>query len=91
MTTTIELTPSLTAMRVLAVAPDAVYVRLPRELQRECGGCDCEHCRKNPAGAVWDTLVVPTKERTESYTVHMPDGAVEGFKTYLARKAKQAK
>jgi hypothetical protein len=92
-TVTLELTPSLTSMAVLAVAADAVYLRLPRELQRDCGGCHCEHCRVNPALAVWDTLVVPTNPAgsrddyyaTHSYTVHMPDGAVAGFQEYLRR------
>lgn len=79
-------------MHVLATSADAVYLRLPRELQRPTGGCECEHCRKNPELAMWDTLVVPTSgEFKQTSTCHMPDGAVAGFVAYLARKGGRAK
>jgi hypothetical protein len=85
------LTPSTLSMA------DAVYLRLPRELQRSSGGhCTCGHCGGE---GLWDTLVVPTTPVTRntrysdrhSYTVHMPDGAVAGFVAYVARKAKEAR
>ena len=74
----IELTPSLLAMQVLAVTHDAVYLRLPCELQRAIeGGCDCKSCAgAKPDAPRWDTLVVPTvgaKQGDHCYTVHMPD------------------
>jgi hypothetical protein len=95
--TTLNLTPSTLSMAVLVTTADAVYLRLPRELQRPTGGCECEHCRKNPELAMWDTLVVPTTGEARfyrewhSYTCHMPDGAVAGFVAYVARKAKEAR
>jgi hypothetical protein len=73
-------------MAVLAVTDDAVYVRLPSLLQRDCGGCDCEHCKKNPDLAKWDTLVVPLKLGGTSYTVHMPDRAVSAFRAATGKK-----
>lgn len=86
---TIELTPALLSMSVLAVTKDAVYLRLPRELQRESGGnCICGHCG---GAGLWDALVVPTApaRRVASYVVHMPDGAVPGFLEYHARRSEK--
>lgn len=91
--TTIELTPALLSMRVLAVTKDAVYLRLPRELQRESGGnCICGHCG---GAGLWDTLVVSTAPPMRksaydwhSYTVHMPDGAVPRFLEYMRKQGK---
>jgi hypothetical protein len=79
------------SMRVIARTKDAIYLRLPLELQRDTGGCDCPVCKKDPTKAKWDTLVVPTKGgRTyhdeHSGTVHMPDGSVDGFVEYMRRK-----
>lgn len=88
-----ELTPRLTSMLVVAETDDAVYVRLPDELQRDCGGCSCEHCKKNPALAKWDTLAIPKNAKgrtyadTHTYTVHMPDPAQ--FREYMKAKAAQ--
>lgn len=87
-------TPATLSMAVIARAKDAVYLRLPRELQRDCdGGCACDHCRKEPALAKWDTLVVPTKPFPRgghdwSYTVHLPDPAIPAFCEYLKRSGK---
>lgn len=84
---TINLSASLLSMEVVAVTTDAVYLRLPKELQRDCGGCDCPLCRTNPNLAKWDTLVVPlvvdwrTYNDNHSYTVHMPDP--EGFRRVI--------
>ena len=88
---TIQLTPALISMLVLAHTADAVYLRLPRELQREVeGGCDCGECKRDPRLARWDTLVVPIKtdpRRVEhSHTVHLPDGALERFRQRVARR-----
>lgn len=51
-----------------------IFMRLPEHLRRECGTCQCEHCK----GAVgyWDTLAVAVKKPAEgcdsAWTVHMP-------------------
>lgn len=85
MSDTLNLTPSSLCMRVLARTEDAVYLRLPVELQRTIeGGCSCPHCGGR---ATWDTLVVPTQLNAHTHTVHMPDGSVEAFVTYARRKA----
>ena len=82
---------STTCMPVLAVAKDAVYVRLPRELQRDiAGGCDCLQCKVNPALAKWDTLVVPIKPNGLTHAVHMPDDRVQAFLDYLKRREGKA-
>ena len=87
----IQLTPALTAMLVVARTADAIYARLPHELQREIeGGCGCEHCKRDPRLARWDTLVVPTKADSRglawTHTVHMPDGSLETFRRYASRQ-----
>ena len=98
MTTTLELTPALTSMKVVAWTDDAVYLRLPLELQRPTGGCACEHCKKDPNLAKWDTLVVPTKpdfrgnyNNWHSWTCHMPDGSVESFMEHTKSKRTEQK
>lgn len=86
----LELTPRLTSMLVVAETDDAVYVRLPDELQRDCGGCSCPHCKRNPALAKWDTLVVPKNQKKigeHTYTVHMPDATQ--FREHIKTKAAQ--
>lgn len=91
------LTPSTLCMPVLATTADAVYLRLPPELQRLTDGCGCEHCLRNPELAKWDTLVVPTRPykrsmiytEWHSYTCHMPDGAVAGFVARLGLPPKE--
>jgi hypothetical protein len=99
-TATVELTPALLSMRVVAWTDEAVYLRLPLALQRETGGCSCEQCKKNPALAKWDTLVVPTQGKprgnyseNHSWTCHMPDGAaVENFMAHTkGKRTKEAK
>lgn len=89
----IELTPSMFSMRVIAQTKDAIYLRLPLELQRDCGGCSCDQCKVNPELAKWDTLVVPVNPQHKrdyssehSGTVHMPDGSIAGFVEYCKRK-----
>lgn len=80
------LTPATTSMTVLCKTKDAVYLRLPRELQRLTDGCSCPHCTKAPHLAAWDTLVVPLESGEHTWTVHMPDGAVQPFIEYVRRK-----
>ena len=81
------MTTSTTCMKVIAETADAVYLRLPAELQRDTDGCDCQHCKRNPALAKWDTLVVPKGSPNDhSYTIHMPDGSIQAFKAYIAAK-----
>lgn len=48
-----------------------IFVRLPRELWRSCGSCDCPRCRGGEG--FWDTLAVPTDGRGHTYTVHHPE------------------
>jgi hypothetical protein len=56
--------PGFLSMEVIAHGPDAVYLRLPAELQRDCNGCGCSYCEKHPKlTPMWDTLAVPTKRR----------------------------
>ena len=80
----IELSASLTAMPIIARTKDAVYVRLPKKLQRVIeSGCDCNECRKDPNLAKWDTLVVPLSVIYPStYVVHMPEASVPKFVEY---------
>lgn len=54
-----------------------IFMRLPRELWKSAGRCDCKSC--NGSEGFWDTLAVCTKvpagkdrERDYAYTVHMP-------------------
>lgn len=84
----LELTASTFSLAIIAQTKDAIYLRLPLELQRDCGGCDCRHCKLNPALAKWDTLVVPVRGPTRpgdayndwhTWTVHMPDDSVQAF------------
>ena len=94
--TTLTLTPATLDMRVLATTADAVYLRLPCELQRPIeGGCQCEHCKKDfHATPAWDTLVVPSREAKagasyfawHTFTVHMPDGGVADFVAHTRRQ-----
>jgi hypothetical protein len=88
----LNLTPSLLSMAVLATTSEAVYLRLPRELQRESGGhCSCGHC---DGAGLWDTLVVPTAPFTHgasysawhSGTCHMPDSAVPTFVEHMRKR-----
>jgi hypothetical protein len=72
------LEPRLTCMSVIARGPDAIYLRLPRELQRDCDGCDCSYCKAHPhLTPAWDTLAIPMKPSNKdfSWTVHMPNPA----------------
>lgn len=88
--TTSTLTPATTCMTVLVTSTDAVYLRLPRELQRSANDgstCTCGHCGGE---GLWDTLVVPTSGALHGYSnvVHMPDSSVAGFREYLRKHGK---
>jgi hypothetical protein len=67
----------LSGMSVIAIAPTAVYLRLPSALQRPIdGGCQCRYCQAHPNEVPsWDTLGVPTIEnnRLGSWTLHAPE------------------
>ncbi len=88
MSVIVDLNPGTLQMQVIATTTEAVYLRLPLSLQRDCGGCTCPQCKLNPELAKWDTLVVPVNPipgRDRSHTVHMPNGSVEAFLAYAAR------
>lgn len=80
----VQLVPGTTSMEVLIVTVGAVYLRLPRELQRDAGTCQCQWCKGE--SAKWDTLVVLLTPGTHTYTVHCPDGQVEQLREYLWNK-----
>lgn len=85
----------LNGCRIIARARDAVYIRIPAELQASssfgtpctCGDCD--------GSGKWDTLVVPTptvaSRNDHTYTVHLPDKGIAGFVEYLAKRDQDAK
>jgi len=58
-----------------------IFIPLPRELWRSCGGCGCRYCSptcgKSSSEAYWDTLAVSTKPpddgRDYTWTVHAPE------------------
>ena len=62
----------LPVYRIVNQPGSALYIPLPRELWRECGSCDCEHCK----GGVgfWDTLgVATTGILPRTWTLHAPE------------------
>lgn len=65
----------ITTMDVIARTDSAVYLRIPKELQRPIDKCQCPYCKAHPEVApTWDTLVVPVGNSTGyASTVHMPD------------------
>jgi len=55
---------------------DVIFVSLPSELRRPCGGCNCDYCKKHPElEPSWDTLAVPTKEDGHTHVCHYPEFA----------------
>ena len=62
---------------LIAVADDAVYLRLPHGAQRPIdGGCQCDYCKAHPHHTpMWDTLGVPTTGNSRDYvwTLHAPE------------------
>ena len=76
----------LNGMTVIGRTKEAIYLRIPKELQEACAlGCLCDYCVKqkqiNPNYIpTWDTLCVSTKAPKKGndygWTVHMPDVSV---------------
>ena len=53
---------------------DAVYVRIPKDLQRPVGGCACRYCVAHPDEIPsWDTLGIPLRPPYTTWTVHAPE------------------
>jgi hypothetical protein len=79
----------LESMQVICRTDECVFVRLPRELQRDAGICNCDYCKGKTA--YWDTLAIPLvstgRDRDYTYTVHMPDP--QTTIDYYARKARE--
>ena len=75
------MTINVQGWRVIRQDADAVYLRLPVELQRPIdGGCKCKHCRDFPDRVPsWDTLGVPLKNVGQipwaqtTWTLHAPE------------------
>jgi len=68
--------PTLNGAKVIERRPTTIFVRLPRELWRSVGRCDCSKC--NGAEGFWDTLAIaadPSRDNYRDYawTVHHPD------------------
>ncbi len=56
---------------------DAIFIPLPIEAQRPCGGCSCIYCsadgKANPDSA-WDTLAVAVDpDHDHTWMVHAPE------------------
>lgn len=65
---------------VIGRTATTIFIRLPLELQRECGGCCCAYCKAHPELTPrWDTLAVavdkPIEANDYAWTVHMPDAS----------------
>jgi hypothetical protein len=80
---------TLSTLDVIARTEDAVYLRLPKELQRPIDRCVCPYCdshkHESPA---WDTLCVPVSGAGYASTVHMPDPLE--FEAAIKRNGKTA-
>ena len=77
-TRTIKGDPRLVQMPVIARGGGAIYLRLPWDLQRECGECTCDYCKAHPGQTpTWDTMAIsainPNPDRDWTWTLHMPD------------------
>lgn len=69
--------PSLQGWPVLdpgkRLEKDALYVRIPKELQRLCNGCSCRYCVAHPdEEPAWDTLGIPL-DGGMTWTLHAPE------------------
>lgn len=62
---------------VIGRTDSTIFIRLPAEQQRECGGCSCSYCKAHPEETPrWDTLAVAVDKPDgpdTCWTVHMPD------------------
>jgi hypothetical protein len=86
----VEITPATFSLPIIARTKTAIYLRLPRELQRDTDGCSCDHCKLDPTLAKWDTLVVPIANGHNNgsawtHTVHMPTASLGMFLEYVKR------
>lgn len=67
---------SLQGWPVLRVWRGAVYVRIPRDLQKPTGGCSCTYCVMHPNEVPsWDTLGIPLDGSASgvTWTLHAPE------------------
>jgi hypothetical protein len=69
--------PSLQGWPVLdpgkRLEKDALYVRIPKELQRLCDGCSCRYCVEHPdQEPAWDTMGIPL-DGGMTWTLHAPE------------------
>lgn len=67
---------SLQGWPVLRVWRGAVYVRIPRDLQKPTGGCSCQYCVMHPNEVPsWDTLGIPLDGSASgvTWTLHAPE------------------
>jgi hypothetical protein len=84
----------MNGMRILARTADAVYIRIPEALQVPSGFADGQcSCGRCDGSGKWDTLVVPAEsgdwfQSRFTYTVHMPDSAVQPFLDHIRRTPK---
>ncbi len=92
-----KLTPEpirMNGLNIIARTSEAIYIRLPRELQYQTpfasDGCTCGDC--DGEGRT-DTLAVPITPVGHDYTfaVHMPDKSVPGFLAYMKKKESKTK
>lgn len=67
---------SLQGWPVLRVWRGAVYVRIPKDLQKPTGGCSCTYCVMHPNEVPsWDTLGIPIDGAGSrvTWTLHAPE------------------
>ena len=66
--------PNLNGLETRVIR-QTIFVPLPRELWRPCGGCCCAYCSadgKMSEAGMWDTLAISAKGGC-TWTVHMPE------------------
>lgn len=76
---------------VLTRSDEAIYVRLPRELQVSAfGPCSCGKC---DGEGRFDTLMVPINPGPHDYVtvVHLPDAGIAGFNDAMKRMGTEFK
>lgn len=53
---------------------NTLFIALPVEARRPCGGCSCDWCKAHPETIpTWDTLAVDISGKENAWTVHFPD------------------
>jgi hypothetical protein len=88
---------NVNGMPVLIRRGDTIFLRLPRDLWRSCGRCDCDSCKGTEG--FWDTLAVaataPADGSDHAWTVHYPEATAHrdriaaGEAKRAAREARQ--